>query len=258
MSDLSGLRFNWDELARRDAFGAVLTHSPDGRPWNEAAFFASGERFVAEIADDCARLRLPFGGARALDFGCGLGRLSRPLAKHFEHVDAVDLSAEMLVRARSLAGPANVRFLHARNGSPDVVAGERYAFVLCHLVLQHVPPGRAVELVERLARALAPGGVALVQAPLASHTDLASLDARIGVKGALRALAPHGLLERYRCWRNGRPRMDMFGIARADVEAAVARAGARVVAAVEHDDTHGLVESLRYFVRREGTAEDRA
>lgn len=257
MSDTSGLRFNWNELARRDAFGAVLTRAPHDRPWNELDFFASGERFVAELEGDCARLGVAFGGSRALDFGCGLGRLTAALATRFAHVDALDLSDEMLARARALARGANVRFHHAPDGLPTSVARERYDFVLCHLVLQHMPPASALTLVEALARTLASGGTAMLQAPLVSHTDLAHLDARDGLKGALRALVPSGFVERYRCWRNGRPRMDMFGIARGDVETAVARGGARVVAVREHDDTHGLVQSLRYFVRRDARAGER-
>jgi SAM-dependent methyltransferase len=51
-------------------------------------------------------------GERVLDIGCGQGRMSRHLARLGANVTGVDISAEMLGRARAV-GPGNITYIHA-------------------------------------------------------------------------------------------------------------------------------------------------
>src|SRR5207253_1465842 len=68
----------------------------------QARFFATGEGEVSGSLDVGRELGLPERFERALDFGCGLGRLTRALAERFESVVGVDISARMLAAARGL------------------------------------------------------------------------------------------------------------------------------------------------------------
>ena len=73
----------WDDLARRDAMWAVLSHLPPGS-WDEEAFFASGEvqrlPVTAAVWERAARLRAAYRFqpldathlATAIEHGCGL------------------------------------------------------------------------------------------------------------------------------------------------------------------------------------------
>jgi 2-polyprenyl-3-methyl-5-hydroxy-6-metoxy-1,4-benzoquinol methylase len=87
---------NWSELGRHDAKWVVLT-DPDksGNRWQDDEFFQTGEREVDAILAGIRDkgLRLDAAGGRALDFGCGLGRLSQALARHFAAVDGVTFPA---------------------------------------------------------------------------------------------------------------------------------------------------------------------
>jgi len=75
-----GLHQNWwDQLARQNAFKAVLT-SPDAD--SPDTFFATGVREIEAARNRVSSLGLEFAGERAFDFGCGLGRLSRALARY--------------------------------------------------------------------------------------------------------------------------------------------------------------------------------
>ena len=47
---------------------------------------------------EASGLRVPH--HQALDFGCGVGRLTQALAEHFERVAGVDIAASMIARAR--------------------------------------------------------------------------------------------------------------------------------------------------------------
>ena len=88
---------HWERLARTDPLWAILT-DPDKKNggWDKDAFFQSG---VETVDDEISRLRTrcdDVGSARALDFGCGVGRLTQGLSRHFDQVIGVDISAGMI------------------------------------------------------------------------------------------------------------------------------------------------------------------
>lgn len=83
--DLSELRRHWDEFGRRDPLWAILTLEDARRGrWDERAFFATGEVEVAGLIKNLDALSLPLARRRALDFGCGVGRITTALCRYFE------------------------------------------------------------------------------------------------------------------------------------------------------------------------------
>ena len=74
-------------------------------------------------------LLLPVAGARMLDIGCGQGRMSRHPADLGAQVTGVDISAEMLGRARA-ASPADITYIHADITS-DLAWRDEQAFDGC-------------------------------------------------------------------------------------------------------------------------------
>src|SRR5258708_35306173 len=157
--ELGGSADLWERNARTDPLWAVLA-APDkkGRRWDPAEFFATGQRDVAEIFAylDARAVRPRFG--RALDFGCGVGRLTQALAAHFERVDGVDVSPTMVELARRYDATGRCTF--TVNTAPDLgrFADGSFDLALSILVLQHIPPPFALGYVRELCRVLAPGG----------------------------------------------------------------------------------------------------
>ena len=91
---------------------AILSYK-DGKygRWDEEEFFRHGVERIDEFLGHGATLGRPAGHEAALDFGCGVGRLSRALASHFDQVTGVDISETMIGRARELnAAIPNVEF----------------------------------------------------------------------------------------------------------------------------------------------------
>jgi SAM-dependent methyltransferase len=88
-----------------------------------------------------------------LDLGCGLGRLTRPLAARAKRVVALDVSAEMLARAqRSNAHLDNVEWVH---GDGRTLPDARVDVAVSFVVLQHVPdPAISLGYVRELGRVL--------------------------------------------------------------------------------------------------------
>lgn len=165
--DFDQLQQDWEGLAVDDPLWAVLTH-PDrrGRRWDPDEFFATGTDEVAAVVDRVRRLCPRLWPGRALDFGCGVGRLTRPLADHFDEVVGVDIAPTMVDLARRYhADRPSCRF--EVNPAEDLARFPSGTFdlVLSLIVLQHVPPATAVGYLRELGRLVAPGGVLAVQVP---------------------------------------------------------------------------------------------
>lgn len=164
------------ELANEEAAAAVAERrgSLFERPaWEERY---SGDKvwsgrvnvqLAAEAAD------LPPG--RALDVGCGEGGDALWLAERGWQVTASDFAQAALARVTEHAADAGVgdrvetRLLDVRTFEPD---GETWDLVTAHFV--HLPDGGMVDVVRRLASAVAPGGTLLVvgHAPSDVHSGL--------------------------------------------------------------------------------------
>lgn len=123
-------------------------------------FFATGRDFISWLLTEAERHHGPSRRDRALDHGCGVGRLTLPLAENFGQIVALDVSPAMLEEARANAARSrhsNIRFavaddrLTAANGQFDLVNS--------HLVIQHVPVRRGMIVLDALIDRVAPGGI---------------------------------------------------------------------------------------------------
>lgn len=104
--------------------------------------FASGEEDVRDTLRVLRQLAGPaFEQDRILDFGCGNGRLTVPLARVAQHVVAADVDPAALAAAAEHcreAGLANVTFVESRPGLDDI-AGP-FEIVHSRDVFQHLEP----------------------------------------------------------------------------------------------------------------------
>jgi len=188
---------DWELFGKTDPYFAVLT-APEfhGRPSDaaRATFFDSGEKHVETILSVIReRLDPSFAPKRALDFGCGVGRVLIPLASRCQEVTGVDVSPSMLAEARrncDAAGATRVQLLQG-DDEMSAVTGS-FDFVHSYIVLQHIPVTRGERLVRRLAAMLSPGGVGMFHVTYRSGiTSLKSrllYWARLNVPGAASAL----------------------------------------------------------------------
>ena len=148
---------------------------PDRIADNRAAFDLSGQEDLATIRAILIRNGLsPEMFHHACDFGCGVGRVTLPMAAAFPRVTGCDVSAEHLRMAQSEANnhlrmaqsEANnrgIRFVLVE--PPDFGMTEKFDLWFSHLVLQHNPPPIMAAILRRMFALLAPGGVALFQIP---------------------------------------------------------------------------------------------
>ncbi len=159
---------DWNELAELDPYWAILTAS--GKRfggWNSDEFFATGPPTAEGLMNRAAQLGHPRQHRRALDFGCGLGRVTRALADHFEECVGVDISENMVKGARQLnRNIEGVSFLVNRATDLSVFEDDSFDFIYSAIVLQHVPDRRAIEsYIAEFCRVLRPGGLLVFQLP---------------------------------------------------------------------------------------------
>lgn len=164
---LKALRRQWDRFGRSDPLWAVLS-LPDKRHggWNEAEFFATGEREVGDVLAHARSLGVSVRPDRALDFGCGVGRLTQALAPHFERVDGVDIAPSMLEQAARYDRHPGRCFFHL-NDRPDLALfpDRSFTFIYTSLVLQHLPVPVARGYMREFLRLLAPSGLLVFHLP---------------------------------------------------------------------------------------------
>jgi SAM-dependent methyltransferase len=132
---------------------------------SKQAFFLSGEEHVAALLDTIRKTFSPgFRPRRSLDFGCGVGRLLIPLAKHSDHATGIDVSPSMLAEAARNCAEQQVHNVDLI-GSDDSLSQAKgeYDLVNSHIVLVHIDSRRGHALIEALADKVGPGGFIAVQ-----------------------------------------------------------------------------------------------
>ncbi len=161
MTDLTGrMREDWDRRAREDARYYVAFGQ---RRQQEAEFEATAADVVRSLDRELLRFGPPGAAAklRALEIGCGPGRLLGPMSRRFAEVHGVDVSEEMIRLARErLAAAPNV-FVRTNSGS-DLAsyAGDSFDFVYSYAVFQHIPSREVVfNYLSEARRVLRPGGI---------------------------------------------------------------------------------------------------
>ena len=163
----ASLRRHWDRLGRRDPYWAALT-DPDkhGGRWDVDEFFKSGAAEIDDVLRRAEGLGVAPPRGRALDFGCGAGRLTQAMASQFTQCDGVDISESMLRIARQQNRHAD-RCLYHVNAAPDLslFADASFDFAYSTLVLQHMEPRYSSRYIRELVRVLSPAGLLVFQLP---------------------------------------------------------------------------------------------
>jgi SAM-dependent methyltransferase len=162
----------WIQLGKTDPYlQTVQTLDPykldPGLPQDGERYFASGESYVADLFDTIERHVAPAFVVRgAVDFGCSVGRIAIPLAKHCEWVIGLDVSHDVLAEAERNAerfGVSNARWLESDDGLTALT--EPVDLFHSYNVFQHLPVGRGMAIVRRALGRLARGGIIAVHVP---------------------------------------------------------------------------------------------
>jgi SAM-dependent methyltransferase len=234
----------WDRLAAEDPLWAVYAlPGTKGNRWDPADFYATGAQEVSRALTRATALGLCEDRGAALDFGCGVGRLSYALGDSYASVVGLDVSDRMLSLAAE-SNPHGDRLTFLRNDRPDLRMFEDGTFDLVYtsLVLQHMPIRFSTVYLAEFIRVLKPGGTAVFHIPAGTRPT---------VKGMLFRWAPRHVLEVGQRFILRYPApMEMHGIPPERVRAILNIAGADVVAVDATELEGSQWHDHQYFARK--------
>ncbi|TMB93176.1 MAG: class I SAM-dependent methyltransferase [Chloroflexi bacterium] len=165
--ELDRLQRAWDVAGKDDPFWSVLSvPEKQKNRWDVQEFLQTGVDEINGVMSHLHLLGISASRQRALDFGCGPGRLTQALASHFEQVDGVDISPSMIALAERLNQRPDRCHYHL-NDRDDLRHFEDQTFDLVYssITLQHVGPANARSYLKEFIRVLVPGGVLVFQLP---------------------------------------------------------------------------------------------
>src|SRR5258706_12426691 len=148
---------NWDRLAAADAMWTVLSDpSKSGGRWNAEEFFATGST-IAEVINSLEEMGFHIQRAVAIDFGCGVGRVSRWLTMCFSHGIGVDFSSKRLELAEEYnAQTFPITFVQGNETNIPLETSSA-DFVYSVIALQHIPRPLQELYLREFARVVRPG-----------------------------------------------------------------------------------------------------
>jgi SAM-dependent methyltransferase len=169
MTDLVTIGAGWDQAAREDAMFNILTiPGKEGGRWTADEFFAHGKDEIDYVIERLDRSNLRGQCRTAVDFGCGVGRLTQALAAHYEVAFGVDASGEMIHKANALAFERKadrVIFFHNEKPHLKFIQSGTADMVYSMITLQHMPNELQKAYVQEFMRIISDDGVAVFEVP---------------------------------------------------------------------------------------------
>jgi SAM-dependent methyltransferase len=153
------MRADWNKRALEDAKYYVAFGR---REQTDDEFYETAREVLNSLEWEMRRLPAAnWRSRRALEIGCGPGRLMKPMAPCFGEIHGVDVSDEMIRIGREKLRGVPHAHLHATNGaSLGMFADESFDMVYSYAVFQHIPSKEVVlEYLRETHRVLKCGGV---------------------------------------------------------------------------------------------------
>jgi SAM-dependent methyltransferase len=235
---------HWDDMGDLDPCWAILSE-PGTKfgGWNLGEFLATGEDEIEKVMRAGQRFGLPATRDVALDFGCGIGRLTFAMAHYFRQVVGVDISESMLRQAAALNRSPKCAFVaNATDCLP--FPSDSFDFIYTAIVLQHVPEKQIVRrYISEFVRTLKPGGLLVMQIP--SYIPLRRrLQARPRFYAWLRKA---GVPSRMLYERLGLHPIPMTFLSEKDVVTSLTQSGGRMLEIIPDRRAGDHINSRTYF-----------
>jgi 2-polyprenyl-3-methyl-5-hydroxy-6-metoxy-1,4-benzoquinol methylase len=236
---LSQLKENWDAWARKDPLWAICSDRSD---WSRDEFFASGIVEIEEVIQHLESLGVDILYGKALDFGCGIGRLTQALARYFEKSYGVDISPHMIDMAKQ-ANTYGEECEYILNDKEElsIFDNELFDLIYCSRVLQHIEPKYSMSYMREFIRLLKPNGLLVFQLPAE----------QFGYKKWLKALLPISIVNFLRriVYRSSAV-AEMYTIDKEVVIHSIECDGGKVIDVVQNQAAGTDYISLQYYIAK--------
>jgi cyclopropane fatty-acyl-phospholipid synthase-like methyltransferase len=175
----------WEKYGNTDPYFGVIVderfRQKNLTEQNKRAFFETGDQHCAALMEKIRNYHsIDFIPQRALDFGCGVGRVTLPLAKIARQVVGMDISAAMLAEAGKNCTEQNINNVTFLKSDDKLSAlTGNFDFIHSSIVFQHIPSLRGYAIFKILCDSLSLHGVAAVHFTVGYATWMRNFIARI-------------------------------------------------------------------------------
>jgi len=163
--DIKDLKKNWNELGKKDVFFAIISNER----LHSDEFFAIGKEEIEGVMRHANTIGLIFDRLKALDFGCGVGRLTQALGDYFDEVCGVDIAPSMIDLANKYNRYANkCQYFVNEVDNLQIFPEKSFDFIYSNITLRHMEPRYSKAYIKEFLRILFPKGVAIFYLPAVS------------------------------------------------------------------------------------------
>jgi SAM-dependent methyltransferase len=166
------IQASWEQFGETEPHWSVLTNEQFKNAkidQNMESFYETGKHdYDQKILGTFVRNNVDIGKIKScLEYGCGVGRVTRWLADAIDKVFAYDISLPHITLAKQYMNSKNVHniFFEHLKYSDDIYNLPKVDFIFSVIVLQHNPPPVIEIIIRQFMKSLNKGGYALFQVP---------------------------------------------------------------------------------------------
>jgi SAM-dependent methyltransferase len=237
---------NWNTLAELDPLWTILSDpAKKFGKWDPAEFFSTGDKEAERVLAMCKSNAVEVHFGTLLDFGCGVGRMTRAFSNSFASCVGIDTSQSMVDLAKKFnADRPQCEFVVSESAVLPF-EDKSFDFIFTVLVLQHLPTKSVIfDYITEFIRTAKDNGVVVFQLP-----NEVPLRQRVQLKRRLWSLLSTIRVPRSWLFKHlGLAPIQMNGISRQQVESFIRSKGAQVRGVERYDVNEGRYHSYYYFV----------
>jgi ubiquinone/menaquinone biosynthesis C-methylase UbiE len=247
------LEKNWTDFGKHNHMWAICT---ENKNWGKSDFFKTGTNEINDLFDYLSSNKIYFTKNTAVDFGCGIGRLTQALSEKFRKVIGIDISKPMIDKANQYADQqklANCNFVLNKNNDLSILESNSMNFIYTYNVLQHMQPSYAKKYIEEFLRIINSDGVICFQLPSKLRiSKIQSFDVKI--RQIVKIIVPENL------WRPAynsifklmkKNVMEMHGIEKYELIKFIEKNDGKVVKIRNLTNRKSEWHNYMYFVKKE-------
>lgn len=160
----------WERLGETEPYWSVLSEEKYKKSYMQdlEEFYNTGLTDISRIFQTLDRNTIDYSNYKScLEYGCGLGRVTRWLSEKFDTVYGYDISKSHLDSANTYLSKKNINNIILRHLTKpeEIIDLPKVDFAYSTIVLQHNPPPIISIIIRQIIKSLNPGGAAIFQVP---------------------------------------------------------------------------------------------
>ncbi len=169
--DIKELQKNWDDFGKTDPLWSIMTvKEKKNNKWDLKDFFGTGAEKAEHLIKEIKFSNPSAKYGKALDFGCGAGRITNHLGNYFQEAIGADIAPSMIELAKKYKTNANCKFLVNKDPDLKLFYDNSFDFVFSLITLQHMKQKYSQGYIKELARVLKPEGTIIFNLPSKSKS----------------------------------------------------------------------------------------